>query len=79
MLLEAELGTRRDGSGEDAPLEDLGERELRGGISERAFTRVGSVAGGSVLHEGLHEGGVELHAGRGVWNTTAETPRERAA
>ena len=22
---------------------------------------------GSVLHEGLHEGGVELYAGRGVW------------
>ena len=42
----AGLGTRREGSGEDAPLEELGERELRGGIGERDFHRVSSVAGG---------------------------------
>ena len=42
----AGLGTRREGSGEDASLEKLGKGELCGGISERDFHRVSSVAGG---------------------------------
>ena len=31
------LGTRREGSGEDASLEELGVKELRGGMGERDF------------------------------------------
>ena len=67
----AGLGTRREGCGEDASLEELGERELRGGIGERDFYRVSSVAGG------LRFTKVFMMSERN--NTTAETPRWRVA
>ena len=50
----AGLGTRREGSGEDATLEELGKRELRSSIGECDYSRIASVAGWSVLHGRLH-------------------------
>ena len=45
------MGTRREGPGEDATLEELGKRELCGGIGERDCHRVSSVAGGLCFTE----------------------------
>ena len=43
--------SRRWGFREDAPFEGLGKGELRGGISERDFSRVAAVAGAMCVTE----------------------------
>ena len=42
---------RREGFREDAPFEELGKGELRGGISERDIPRVAAVAGALCITE----------------------------
>ena len=43
--------SRRLGFREDAPFEELGKEELRGGISERDISRVAAVAGAMCVTE----------------------------